>query len=726
MELKTLFIQDAEGNIFPGANCFLYYAGTSALVPGLQGAKGVLLSNPFPSDIDGMIQVSAPDGLYDLRAVFEGYDRRIQVQFLDVVDNMAIAQAAASAAEEGATRAETAADAAQLSAGVYPNTAAGLAATTNGQYFSTPSPDLSEYLILYHNVAGVAVETGRYPSAAAVADVADRFSDNEAAILAVTDDAGYTGLEIKSGSFKTPELELSTERLQMGDQALTRSDDAALTIMDDNGFVGFQLENDGSQKGVVTPAAGFSADEVLKANQAGLASSAEVVREYNTEVARPIWDYNHFIEYGQSLSTGYEGWPALSKTPKYGNLMWGDSVRPASRTAGAFVPVGAAVLTPMKAVVQDNSTGATILSDAAVAALAPGASNEGEAVVVGLTNLAKKMHNQRFQVANDDARSFVASCCGVNGQIIEQLTKGDASNRWLRFTQAAAGVRAAAVGAGKTYGLAGIAFLQGEFNYTTAWGGDATQAGYKTKLGKLYDDIEADVVTAMAGQAQPPLFMTYQTGASYTSDTNNLAIGMAQWEITQERRNWVLATPVYPYPDKGGHLTSNGYRWVGKQFAKVWHRVVELGQNWKPLSPISAIVRGRGALISFHVPHPPLVFDRPYVVRTATDYATKGFTALDSSGALGISTVTLAADCVVSLLFSRDPVGPVFIRYADKATHNGNGCLRDSDPTVSDDLYEYTAGSGQYADENIAALVGKPYPLQNWCIAFHIPTVGVV
>lgn len=169
MELKTLFIQDAEGNIFPGANCFLYYAGTSALVPGLKDVAGLPLSNPFPSDIDGMIQVAVADGLYDLRAVFEGYDRRIRVQFLDAVENIAIVQAASTSAAEDADRAQAAADSAIATGKVYATTALGLA--SGNTYFSVPSAESAEYLILYQNVAGAAVEIKRYPSTKAITDI---------------------------------------------------------------------------------------------------------------------------------------------------------------------------------------------------------------------------------------------------------------------------------------------------------------------------------------------------------------------------------------------------------------------------------------------------------------------------------------------------------------------------------------------------------------------------
>ena len=70
-----------------------------------------------------------------------------------------------------ADRAEAAADAAQLSGGVYADTTLGLAATAVGRYFSVPSAENSEYLILYQNVAGVATERKRYPSVKAITDL---------------------------------------------------------------------------------------------------------------------------------------------------------------------------------------------------------------------------------------------------------------------------------------------------------------------------------------------------------------------------------------------------------------------------------------------------------------------------------------------------------------------------------------------------------------------------
>ncbi|MDO8415488.1 MAG: hypothetical protein Q7S87_04685 [Agitococcus sp.] len=55
--------------------------------------------------------------------------------------------------------AENAMNIATLSAGIYSSTALGIAATSNGSYFSVPSANNSEVLILYKNVSGVATDT---------------------------------------------------------------------------------------------------------------------------------------------------------------------------------------------------------------------------------------------------------------------------------------------------------------------------------------------------------------------------------------------------------------------------------------------------------------------------------------------------------------------------------------------------------------------------------------
>lgn len=484
-------------------------------------------------------------------------------------------------------------------------------------------------------------------------------------------------------------------------------------LVDASGFVALNLAEPAEDK-VTDATAGL-----VERNAVNLAASSAVRGEFNSQVQRPTGKYNHILMYGQSLSTAQEGWPALSIKPYGGNLMYGASTRPSTRVSADFTPLSGANLKPLKAVVQSED-GSSILTDAQVAALATGASNEGEGPEVAMTNYARKQFLQYHGVEADPSRLFVASSCGVNGRTVEQLSSGANPNLYQRLLQAAQGVKAIADAEGATYRVPAIVWMQGEWNYVTTYGGDATKAGYKAKLLAQAQIWTLDIAQGIADQPAPPAIITYQTGAGFTRDDNDLSIGMAQWELSQEQPNWYMAAPYYPYTDKGGHLDANGYRWLGHQLGKVFHRVVTMGQDWKPLSPRNVTVSGTRVLIDFHVPCPPLMFDKPYVALAATDYASKGFRVVDSAGSIAITSVKIVADTIVELLLDRAPSTNTRVQYATQTASQGNGCLRDSDPAVAMDNYEYEAGRGQYAGANIAALINKPYPLYNWCIAFSL------
>lgn len=63
-----------------------------------------------------------------------------------------------------ADRAETAANAAAVTAKVFESTSSGISGTTSGEYFSVVSPTDANYLDLYRNVSGVATYQKSYPS----------------------------------------------------------------------------------------------------------------------------------------------------------------------------------------------------------------------------------------------------------------------------------------------------------------------------------------------------------------------------------------------------------------------------------------------------------------------------------------------------------------------------------------------------------------------------------
>ena len=459
---------------------------------------------------------------------------------------------------------------------------------------------------------------------------------------------------------------------------------------------------------------------------AAVAMASARQQQQVVSLQRPTAKYNVKVLYGQSLGRGQETWPALSRTARFGNLQLGGNVLPAANDGETYPTFGAATLQPL---IAQTADGATLLTPEQEAALAPGNQAFGEPPNHAWVNFSKHLLNQAALVANDDERLFVTFNPSVSGKTIEQLSKvnsQDSTNRYARYVDGLTKIKGAA--GIDTCVVDGICWMQGEYNYAN-FGGSWDKATYKSLLTQLISDMQADAV-AVTGQQAKPAFLMYQTGAAYTQDvdsagTPGLHIGMAQLETALERNDVFMVGPIYPYTDKGGHLDSNGSRWFGHMIGKVWDRVVRQGRRWLPLMPTRITASGREVLVEFHVPAPPLQFDRPYVGNTATDYAAKGFKVTDSAGTPGIASVQLVGQATVKITLSRDLASSAYVWYADKAVHNGNGCLRDSDSTVALDNYVYEPARGMYASANIPALVNKPYPLHNWCVAFYLP-VGYV
>ncbi|EJC7765974.1 sialate O-acetylesterase [Escherichia coli] len=491
-----------------------------------------------------------------------------------------------------------------------------------------------------------------------------------------------------------------------------------LTIQDDEGFYRILADANGEPTGAGN--GGGNVDDgfnLTAADAQNKAYSQSVSLRYNAEVQRLVSGLNHLIIYSQSLGTQQEGWPALSKTPVegYDNLMLGDSIRPTSRTNPEFIPLGGATLKPLRAVVQSGD-GSTLLTDAQVAVLNQGAGNEGEGGVA-IANGLRRLWLQRYGLERDPSRRFVLSSTGVNGRSIEQLSKGAVPELYQRPLQAVQQVKAAADQLGVSYSLGAIIWIQGEWNYTKT-NGSNDKALYKANLEKLYNDMVTDMAVGIAGQKSPPAIFLYQTGDIFTRDDEYLSIGMAQWEFCQEHENAYLVTPAYPFPDKGGHLGPNGYRWMDMQFAKVMHRVLNQGEGWEPLGPIKIIIIGRVVYVFYHVPAPPLKFRPTYKRNVATMYDDRGFRVTDNAGTVAITGVEIVADTIIKITLTRELVAGARLWYGDLTTHNGNGNVFDSDSFNSLDNFVYQAGTGQYDSENIPELVGKPYPLNNASVQF--------
>ncbi len=438
----------------------------------------------------------------------------------------------------------------------------------------------------------------------------------------------------------------------------------------------------------------------------------------NGQAAAPTAHYNHIITFGQSLASAAEGWPALSTKARYDNLMLGQAVRSATFSGASFEPVGKAAFTPLRAVVQHKSDARVILEPAQVAQLEKHAQEEGESVDIGALNMARRLYLHQRGSDSDPQHLFLASNAATSGRSIAQLSKTGGTHEYRRVPQAMDQAKGLADAENASYAVSAFFWLQGEFDYSHTNGGVNDKARYKQLARQLRDDLYDDT-RAITGQTRMPAFISYQTDAKSSVKDGSLAVGMAQWELAQEEPNWFLAGPVYPYVDKGVHLSANGYRWFGQMLGKVYHRVAVEGRKWQPLAPRRATVAGREILLDFHVPAPPLQFAAPYIGHVAQPVKNKGFMVYDDQGEVPLEAVDIAADTIVRLHAGRDLAGQPRITYASFQV-GGAGQLRDSDATQADASYEYLPEQGMPEEANIPALVGKPYPLQNWSIAFEL------
>ncbi|MFH7127766.1 hypothetical protein ACHWUR_23460 [Klebsiella pneumoniae] len=107
----------------------------------------------------------------------------------------------------------------------------------------------------------------------------------------------------------------------------------------------------------------------------------------------------------------------------------------------------------------------------------------------------------------------------------------------------------------------------------------------------------------ITGQKDNPAWFISQTGYTYSPNPATqplnaveLWVGMAQWEFCQETPNCFLIGPDYQLPDKGGHLMTNGSRWLGCYFAKAKDRVLNQRRPFQPLAPIEFTCVGRDLL----------------------------------------------------------------------------------------------------------------------------------
>jgi Carbohydrate esterase, sialic acid-specific acetylesterase len=383
----------------------------------------------------------------------------------------------------------------------------------------------------------------------------------------------------------------------------------------------------------------------------------------------PYFDVNHILSMGQSLSVGSVGSPALSTTQPYDNRMFVTGVLAGGTGLTSFVP----------------------LVEGSV-----------ETMSSSLANLVTKLARDvdlTSQPEGKRSHELLVSVHGVGGTAYAGLKKGTAPYA-AGMAQAKAGM-AVATGLGKSFQVRAVTTVHGESDHIA---GNVT---YEADLIQWQADYESDV-NALTGRAGTlPLFQTQMSSWTKFGQATS-AIPYAQLAAHVDRPGKIVVVgPKYhlAYAPDGVHLTNQGYRHMGEDYAKAYRRVVVEGGTWEPVRPKSVTRVDKVVTVTFHVPAPPLVLDTTLV----TNPGNFGFEFVDDAAVTpGIASVALVAQDAVQITLTATPTGAnkrVHYAAASLAGANGGpttgprGNLRDSDATPS----------------------RNGYALYNWCVHFLAP-----
>lgn len=379
-------------------------------------------------------------------------------------------------------------------------------------------------------------------------------------------------------------------------------------------------------------------------------------------------DINHVLSTGQSLAVGVAGAPPTTLEQPFGNLMFNTGVMAGGEDLTSFEPL----------IEGDNI---------------PGSKVHVETMSASFANLVASL-----VVESGTPHVILLSNHASGAKTYAQLKKG--TKYYANGMAQVSAARDIAKQLGKSYVVRAVTTVHGESDHAEK------STHYAADLLEWQADYEKDV-QALTGQTEPvPLFQTQMSswtkmmGGTPTSD-----IPGAQLEAhVKSHGKVVLVGPKYhlPYSKDGVHLTMEGYRQMGEDYAKAYKRVVIDQQPWEPLRPISVTREGAVITVKFVVPSPPILLDTTLV----SDPGHYGFEYTDASATPpAIVSVTEAGSDTLTITLSAEPTGADrHLRYAFTGTKGARsgpqtgarGNLRDSDATKS--------RSGKQ--------------LYNWCIHF--------
>lgn len=284
---------------------------------------------------------------------------------------------------------------------------------------------------------------------------------------------------------------------------------------------------------------------------------------------------------------------------------------------------------------------------------------------------------------------------------------GEGSAPYKKFIAEIASAYNIAQDKGWDFVVPAFCWMQGEDDITLK-----KSTNYKKDLKAFQIALNRDI-KAITKQKRDVFCITYQTNCLTLSkefNANNYSgketsVPEGQMELIRDDSLFMASGPTYPYNfvQEGIHLDGLSQKRIGYMAGMSVIRLLE-GKPAKGLIPEKFTISGDTVIVKFNVPNPPLVLDTISIFK-AENY---GFSVINSKNSNLIKSVTIKND-EVKLYCKQSPAGSK-VRYAVNGLKGKSGFKKGARGNLRD-IQGETA---------IATILGKDYPLSNWCYQFDV------
>ena len=299
----------------------------------------------------------------------------------------------------------------------------------------------------------------------------------------------------------------------------------------------------------------------------------------------------------------------------------------------------------------------------------------------------------------DQGFTPVVNSCGTAGTGYSTLANV-ASDEYRRLVESVKRGKDFALGAGKTYNVPILAYIQGE----NSGDRNKSESVWAANLETLFNQLNTDIKT-VTGQSNDVQFIVYQIASSMSSGTG---VPLGFLKVAKEKTNVHFGCSMYDkeYTD-ALHVTSNSYRIMGAQMGVAAKRILVDGVKMEPIGILSKSIQKNEAntlwvvKCKMQVPVKPLVFDESINSLFTTAPAHKGFVIKNGSNTDIVTNVTISHGDTVNIFCAENPAG-LTLTYAIGGRDSG-GNLRDSQ-----------------GDKLTISCAGVNIRVDNWCPIFSI------